>query len=706
MTSSTVEQHNMGQLRSLFSGLRLNASQAARVAGVKRPVISTWALRHNDFPRSVEQGLASRETLYDAFDFVVWASNRKQAKRSFDEMLVQAAVEGSVAPALEKNLELQHLIQSLATLVLVFRVVEPIAEERPVALLRRYAEASPYTAGNIRPFMLKVDSEDLALLMCLAYALARFSRDVLGGVQLFSSLVMARQKLGEQISVELGEFLRSISARFAGDVRLHFASGVDSALTVQAAQSMELTQDTRRNLHLSSTGIAGDSDFARVLNFLADEELLLVPENGRPGREPALIIAVLPLAKSAVDDLQQWSEIEDLLLDAPLGVPVVVLGRSEVLGSAFRADDNLPRQAVLEAGHLLALVSCGQRQLVSESGARLMIGVFENRRRGGSGQKPLVGLIDLAEKFDAFHGEAREEALHDIESLVVESRQSAVWSVSGEHRLVNGARARWEDIRESGFDAISEFQLRASGVSQVVPDIERAVECVNSASYPSFSLEWRVGSVSGVSPRTLGGAREDGRLKRVAGVTAQKLAELAVGSSGEGTIRVVDVEAMEHYSQMGVLPADYDALSAMDVLNLEIAQDGDLLVYEGPQPVVFAVHGGLMVAKSPVFIVRRNLPGRVQPDFRLDVFAGLVQAALDIQARDGVSKVSWLRARISADLLNAVLSDVSNEQVDRLDQQLKKVREQKLFLREQLLALESLEKDTFEGLAEGSLKFS
>ena len=142
------------------------------------------------------------------------------------------------------------------------------------------------------------------------------------------------------------------------------------------------------------------------------------------------------------------------------------------------------------------------------------------------------------------------------------------------------------------------------------------------------------------------------------------------------------------------------------MLNLEIAQDGDLLVYEGPQPAVYAVRGGLMVAKSPVFIVRRNLPGRVQPDFRLEVFAGLVQAALDAQVRGGASKVSWLRARVSGELLNAVLSDVSNEQVDRLDQQLKKVREQKLLLWEQLLALESLAKNTLGGLAEGSIKFS
>lgn len=706
MTSSAVEQHDMGQLRSLFSELRLNASQAARVADVKRPVISTWASRHGDFPRPVEQGLASRETLYDAFDFVVWASKRKQAKRSFEEMLVQAAVEGSVAPALEKNLELQHLIQSLATLVLAFRVVEPIAEERPVALLRRYAEASPQTVGNLQAFMLKVAPEDLALLMCLAYALARFSADVLGDMHRFSSLVMVRQKLGEQISVELGRFLRKISARFEGDLRLHFASGVDSALTVQVAQNMALTQDSRRTLHLTSAGLAGGSGFARVLNFLADEELLLVPENGGIGREPALIIAVLPLAKSAVDGAQQWSAIEDLLLDAPLGVPVIVLGRSEVLGSAFKANENVPRQAVLEAGHLLALVNCGQRQLVSESNARLMLGIFENRRRVDSGQKPLVGLINLAEKFDAFQGEAREEALHDIESLVVESRQSAVRSASGEHRLVNGSRARWEDIRELGFDAVVDLSSRASSIPDAVSGIEGCVERVNSAVYPSFSLDWRVDSISGSSTRTLGGAREDGRLKRVAGVTAQKLAELAGGSSGEGTVRVVDAEAMEHYRQVGVLPAEYDALSAMDVLNLEIARDGDLLVYEGLPPAVFAVRGGLMVAKSPVFIVRRNLPGRVQPDFRLEVFAALVQAALDAQARDGGSKVSWLRARVSGELLNAVLSDASNKPVDRLDQQLKKVREQKLFLWEQLLALESLEKDTLGGLAEGSIRFS
>ncbi|WP_237233027.1 hypothetical protein [Rothia nasisuis] len=708
MTSSTVEQHDMEQLRSLFSGLRLNASQAARVAGVKRPVIATWASRHGGtgFPRAVEQSLASRETLYDAFDFAVWASSRLRAKRTFEEMLVQAAVEGSVAPALEKNVALRHLIQSLMTLVLVFRVVDPTPGERPVALLRRYAAASPDMVGNLEPFILKVTPADLALLLCPAYALARFSDDVLGGVQLFSSLVMGRQKLGEQISDDLGGFLRSISARFSGDVRLHFASGTDSALMVQVAQTTALTQDARRGLQLTSAGVAGDSDFAKVLGFLADEELLLVPESGRRAWEPALIVVVLPLAKSAVDDVQQWSDIEDLLFDAPLGVPVVVLGRAEVLGSAFVAGDNSPRQSVLEAGHLLALVSCGQKQLVTESGARLMLGVFENRRRSGSEKNPLVALINLSEKLDVFYREAQEQALHDIESLAYESRQAVVYSSSGEHRMVSGLRVPWPDVKELGFDGAVELSSRVSSIPDAVSGIERDVERVNSAVYPSFSLDWRVDSVSGSSTRTLGGAREDGQLRRVAGMTAQKLAELAVGSSGEGTVRVVDVEAMEHYRQVGVLPAEYDALSAMDVLNLEIARDGDLLVCEGPQPAVFAVRGGLMVAKSPVFIVRRNLPGRVQPDFRLEVFAGLVQAALDAQARDGSSKVSWQRARISGELLNAVLSDVSNEQVDRLDQQLKKVREQKLFLREQLLALESLEKDTLGGLAEGSIRFS
>lgn len=707
MASSIIEQHDMGQLRSLFAGLRLNASQAARVAGVKRPVIATWASRHREqgFPPAVDQGLASRETLYDAFDFVVWASKRKQAKRSFEQMLVQAALEGSVAPALEKNFELRHLIQSLTTLVLVFRVLEPVPEERPMALLRRYAEASPQTVGNLQPFMLKVSPEDLALLACPAYVLARFSDDVLGGLQLFSSLVMVRQKLGEQISVDLGGFLRDISARFSGDMRLHFASGVDSALTVQVAQNMALTQDARRNLYLTSTGVAGDSDFARVLNFLADEELLLVPEGSEPRREPALITLVLPLAKSAVDEVQQWSDIEDLLFDAPLGVPLVVLGRSEVLGSAFQAGENSPRQAVLEAGHLLALVNCGQRQLVNESGARLMLGVFENRRRGSSGQKPLVSLIDCAEKFDAFQRQAREEALHDIESLLAESRHAAVRSSSGEHYLVSGLRARWEDIREHGFDAVLESSSRASSLAHMVQGIKRDVEHINGAVYPSFSLDWQVDSVSGTSTRTLRSVREDGRLRRLAGMAGQRLDELALASSGEGTVRVVDIEAMEQYRQLGVLPAEHDALSTLDLGKLELVQDGDLLVYEGPKPVVFAVHGGLMVPRSPVFILRRNLPEGVKPDSRLDVFAGLVQAALDAQVRDGVSKVSWSRARISGELLEAVLTGRSNEQADHLEQQLKKLREQKLFLREQLLALESLERVSLGGLAEGSIRF-
>lgn len=710
MTSSTVEQHDMEQLQSLFSGLRLNASQAARVAGVQRPVIATWAFRHkvSGFPEALAQGDASRETYYDALDFVVWASQRPQAKRSFEEMLVQAAVEGSLAPVLEKNLKLRPLVQSLMVLALAYRVVEPVVGERPLALLRRYAQASPMTVKNLEPLLLKVTPGDVELLCCPAYALARFSDDVLGGVRLFSSLLMGRQKLGEQISADLGAFLRSLSARFSGDMRLHLASGVDPALTVQIAQNLPLSQDFRRDLLITSANSGGEeSSFARALSLLADEELLLLSEETKDPAESSFLLMVLPLAKAVASEEQQWLDIEDLLLDAPVGVPVFVLGRAEVLGAAFEAEKNKPRQSVLEAGHLLALVDCGQKQLVTESGARLMVGVFENRRREDSVKNPLVALIDLSQKLDGFHREAQAAALHDLESLTFESRQAAVYSAAGEHRVVSGPRVPWVDVKEQGFDSVLESSVRGSGLSRSVQGIGRDVERINTAEYSPFSVRWKVSSVSGASQRSLSWARSEGKLRRVAGMKAQKLFELVEGSSGSGVVRIVDSVAIEHFRVQGVLPEVYDSLGALSVgQGVELARPGDVLVCEGANPVVFGVRDELVVAQAPVFILRRHLPRGVEPLFRLDAFVGLVQAGLDAQITDGAVKATWGNARISLELLNAVLSDVSNEQVDQLDRQLRRVSVQKRFLREQLAALESLEGETLRGLADGAIKFS
>lgn len=709
MTSSNFGQDDMEQLRSFFAGLRLNASQAARVADVQRPVIATWASRHKDsgFPMALSQADASRDTFYDAMDFIVWASKRPQAKRSFEQMLVAAAIEGSVSPAIEEKVEVRRLVQSLIALVLAYRVVEPVAGERPLTLLRRYAAASPRTVKGIEPLLLKVAPEDVELLLCPAYTLARFSDDVLGGVQLFSSLVMGRKKLGEQISADLGAFLRSLSTRFPGDMGLHVASNVDSTLTVQVAQNLSLSQDSQRDLLISSARSESEgSSFARALSLLADEELLLIPEEAKASSGPSLLFMVLPLAKSAMNEERQWLDIEDLLLDAPVGAPVFVLGRAEVLGAECGPDENSPHQSVLEAGHLLALVDCGQKQLVTESGARLMLGVFEGRRGASSEKNPLVALINLSGKLDVFHREAQDEALHDIESLTYESRHTAVHSASGEHRVVSGPRVPWVEVMEQGFDSVLESTARVSGVSQAVQGIEQTVQRVNGAEYKPFSVDWRVASISGASQRSLSWARNEGKLRRIAGMTAQKLAELADEASDSGAVRIVDIAAMEHFRAQGVLPETYASLNTLFVgQGVELARSGDLLVCEGASPVVFAVRENLVVAQAPVFILRRNLPKGTKLDFRLDAFASLVQAALDAQIKDGAAKASWTKARISFELLNAVLSNVSNEQVDQLDQQLQKLHAQKRFLREQLTAFESLEHETLHGLASGSIRF-
>lgn len=708
-SSSTHDQHSVEHIRPFFVGLKLNASQAARVADVKRPVVATWASRHKDkgFPQAFPQTDDSRETLYDAWDFAQWASSRTYAYRTFEEMLVVAAVESSIAPCMQKKVDFQSAIQSLVTLVLAYRVVEPVADERPIALLNRCARVSPAVAKNLEALLLKLSPEHIKLLTCAAYAVAEFSGDVLGHVQMFSSLLMGRKSLGEQISTDLSSALQMVSAHISGDVKVCLGAGADSAVAIQIVQSLSMAQESHREVSVVTLGdeIEADHSFARALSLLSDEDLLLVPQGEAKQNDPVAVFVILPLSRSTFEREQQWGEIEDALYGAPVGVPVFVLGRSEVLGSAFAAEDSSSRKAVLAGGHLLALVECGQRQLVTESGARLMVGVFENHKVNES-QKPLVALIDLAEKLGREHQESQEQAIHDIQSLLAENRQGAVHSGAGEHQLVRGIRARWEDIQGAGFDSLVESWVRASDSAGAVKRIEKNVEQVNGTSYEPFQLQWQVSPVSGVSTRTLKSVRDDGKLKRIAGVTAQKLGDFARVSADAGAIRVVDVDAMEHFRANGTLPQSYASLSAINLSDIETARDGDLLIAEGADPVVLPVRAetGLVVVKAPVFVLRRRLPQDFKPDFRLNVFAGLVQAALDAQIREGAAKASWGKARISSEMLNAVLGNVAHAHADHLESQLENMRQQKLMLMKQLHTLQSLENETLAGVADGSLQ--
>lgn len=704
MTSPRLSDHpDSQQLRVLFEGKHLNASQAARVAGVKRPVIATWASRHKGkgFPQALPQDGETRETFYDALEFVEWASSRPTRNRSLDEMLVSAAIEASTGLEVQN---FQDSMCSLLTLVLAYRVVDPKTDDRPTSLLRRYAQASPSTAQNITQLLLKVSAADIQNLSCLAFALARFSTDILGDTQTFAASVLSRRGSSEQVSLDLCSLVKDAGDKFRGKVRLHLARGADSAVTVQVAQSLLLNRDNQRELAITAQD-QQSSSFARALTLVADEELLALPENQV---DPSAIFFLLPLSKTALDAQEQWQELEALLLDAPVGVPILVLGRAEVLGSEFDPKKNKAREAVLSGGYLLALLETGTRQLVTESGARLMVAVFENRRIAH--RQPLIALTSLSQRLDAAHRADREVTLHDIESVLNESRHDAVHSIQGEHQLARGVRVNWKELRENGFDALLASESRSVHDDEAKNRIEHNVQALTNAEYEPFSLRWSVEPRKGMTTTTLRSARDDGKLRRLPGVSAQKLEGIIEFSSAIDRVRVVDAASMEHLHLQGALPGVFASASTYDVLverNLEMARPGDLLVLEGTRPAVLPVRAdaGLMIAQAPVFVLRRNAVQIEVPEFRLEAFAGLVQAALDAQVEDGAAKASWGKARIAVSLLDAVLSAVPNAQVDALDEQLRRLRVQQEFLRKQLRSAQAVEADTLRGLAAGFLTF-
>lgn len=415
--------------------LLLNSTQAAAAAGVQRSVVPVWARRHESFPAVVDQ--VGGKKFYSAVDFVTWCAGRSLTK-PVGQIAADAAVMG--VANLYARQPVETTIASFLTFVLVYRYVEFVEQERAVALLRRCAQASPYLARVVQPFLLKVTPDDVRVLGRAGALVAHSTEGAGAALGLLARSL--QQGAGRVLSPGVTGFLADLVAELGRGVHLHVLEGTGAFEAVEMLGS--LGEVLSEGLATSSAGErTGHSEFLRLLHAVTGSDgALNYSMQSSVESDNRVLLTCLALAKSAATYEDYWMTLGRLVDEAPVGIPVVALGRAEFLAGAVSRDASISRQAkdahhdLLRLGHLLAVVDLGPRGLHGESNVPLAVAVFENHRFTERG-RPHVAVFSCENELSR-QSAHRKSVLHDVSTLTYEDWESPVHSAGGEHKLVAG----------------------------------------------------------------------------------------------------------------------------------------------------------------------------------------------------------------------------------------------------------------------------
>lgn len=697
---------------ALLDGLYVNSSQAATAAGVKRPVVPTWAKRHADFPLG-SRPEGSSSTLYSAADFVTWCSHRNLSK-PLEQVAVDLAVFG-VANAHSRASGVQAVYRFLIFCT-VYRQLDYVEGERPTALLRRCATHSLPLAKLAEPYLLSIGLNEFCLFSRLGALVACLSISPLASFELFLSAL--QRGTYQSLSEPVGNFLDDLLDELGTGVHLHFSRFSREAVSVQLLRF--IATGGLDKLHgVSSSEVGQVEDLVCLFQVFRAADSLYDPcpdMQLEDAGTASSIFTYLALDRAHASYEKYWEEISQIVDDAPENVPIVVLGRSEFLTDPVR-EGSPARSAhtdMLRYGHMVAVVELGTKTLRSESSVPLAVAVFENHRVSDD-TRPRIAAFDLAGCLDSA-SDRRKAVLHDLGALVYEDWSSAVHSSSGEHALVAGQSVPWQVVTVQGIHA----------GQQTVPGAKPGQERVNAVNVTTRylqtslgqelpDLQWRVAQKKRSPGPTVEQLIDRRTLRRVAGHPRSKIpAELLQPvnpKDAHAWVRVVDKGFMAGASIPGQLPGVFRGLHATDLAQLgdsvELALPGDIAVSEeSAETYLVGADEGLVIVQSPVFILRR-VGTEGNRSSGLGVLARLIRAGLQEQRKAGARRVTVGSVHVPQVLVDAVFApqeDLSPG-AQSLEVELSRLSERRRALQEQLAALDELEQETLAGLSEGTIEF-
>lgn len=688
--------------------LLLNSTQAAAAAGVQRSVVPVWARRHESFPPVVEQ--VGEKKFYSAVDFVTWCAGRSLTK-PVEQIAADAAVVGAANLYVRQPVE--TTIASFLTFVLVYRYVEFVEHERAVALLRRCAQAYPYLARVVQPFLLKVTPDDVRVLGRVGALVAHSTEGA--GAALGLLMQTLQQGASRVLSPATTDFLADLLAELGRGIHLYLGAGTDALEAVELLGSLgEALPDGL--IASSADKSTGQSDFLRLLQAVVSSDGLSAPvEQGKVGCENSTLLTCLPLPKAAATYENYWLTLGQLVDDAPPGAPIVVLGRAEFLAAPVSRAASVTQRAkdahhdLLRLGHLLAVIDVGPRGLPGESNVALAVAVLENHRVSDH-SRPQVAVFSCENELKR-ESTYRKSVLHDVSTLTYEDWESPIHSAGGEHTLVAGQFIRWEQIASEGARPRGSRRKILSGQSRITA-VNESLRRLQQARLRKPQLEWPAGvNQAATEQLTVGQLVSRGVLRRLPGYAPSRLPQGQVqqvsGPSAAAWVRLLDEQGVEQVRSLGELPQVFWGLVPAGLASLDesvqLAQVGDVVVSEG-QAAAFVVgqEHGLLLVQAPLVVLRAADGYRAAPG-SCDLLARLLAAVLGEQKTQGVKRPKLVQVRVPAALAHALAGLQVGEPLEVLGRQLDSVAAYKRVLLAQVRELEQLERQTLAGWADGTI---
>ncbi|MEX3632608.1 hypothetical protein [Rothia sp. LK2492] len=686
-----------------LDGLVLNSSQAAIVAGVERAVVPTWAKRHADFP-TAQRGA---KTLYSALEFVEWCAKRP-AQKPLEQILADAAVLGGANEC--SGLASKEQMHAFLVFSIIYEQIEFRADERPAALLRRCAAKSQSLAELVKPYLLTMSTGIYEVLNRVGALVARYSEEPLNSFQLF--LAVNERGSNESMHGLVGEFLADLLSELGTGLHFHFPKSSNDDILIQLAQvlvannpdgvqSISFAEDVKENnglLRLFQVFLSADSLYSSYRERQLEE-----------AQDASTIVTYLPLTRRDATYELYWKELSQVVDGSPEGVPIVVLGRSDLLTSPVRDGSQVSsaHTDMLRYGHMVAVVDLGPGVLRSESNVPLAVAIFENHRVGPD-NRPRVAVLDLGGGLGQRDTRWRA-VIHDMGALVQEDWSSAMHSSVGEHTLVSGQYVVWREISEHG--AYSHKSVAKPG-QQRVSVINSKVREIQTTNLQPLSLDWRVAETVQQKHPTIAELIGRRAFKRVPGYAQSTLPAGLVrtveAKDGGAWVRLLDEDSMARLGRGTTVPTAFRALKVADLAQLgnsaNLALPGDVVVSEhSAETFVVGAEFGLVLVQAPLFILRSADENPQQVALSSEVFARLVRAGLQEQKLAGAQKALAKEVRVPPAVLKAFTGAVAEN--DSLETELAKIKHQRQALAERLAALEELEQQTLAGLSEGTITF-
>lgn len=686
-----------------LDGLVLNSSQAAMVAGVERAVVPTWAKRHADFP-TAQRGV---KTLYSALEFVEWCAKRP-AQKPLEQILADAAVLGGANEC--SGLDTKEHVQAFLVFSIIYEQVEFLADERPAALLRRCAAKSQPLAELVKPYLLTMNTGIYGVLNRVGALVARYSEEPLNSFQLF--LAVSERGSNESMHGLVGEFLADLLGEFGTRLHFHLPQSSNGDILIQLAQALVANDPDGLQSISFAEGVNESNGLLRLFQVFLSADSLYSSYRERQleeAQDASTIVTYLPLTRRDATYELYWKELSQVVDGSPEGVPIVVLGRSDLLTSPVRDGSQVSsaHTDMLRYGHMVAVVDLGPGVLRSESNVPLAVAIFENHRVGPD-NRPRVAVLDLGGGLGQRDTRWRA-VIHDMGALVQEDWSSAMHSSVGEHTLVSGQYVVWREISEHG--AYSHKSVAKPG-QQRVSVINSKVREIQTTNLQPLSLDWRVAETVQQKHPTIAELIGRRAFKRVPGYVRSKvpagLVRTVEAKDGGAWVRLLDEDSMARLGRGTTLPTPFRALRVADLAQLgssaNLALPGDVVVSErSAETFVVGAEFGLVLVQAPLFILRSADENPQQVALSSEVFARLVRAGLQEQKLAGLQKALAKEVRVPPAVLKAFTGAVAEN--DSLETELAKIKHQRQALAARLAALEELEQQTLAGLSEGTITF-